>query len=131
MNNTKENKDKTILVVDDMVSILLHREVFIEHLGYNVLLASSGHEALKVVEEHDGKLDLLLTDIMMPNMNGLELAETVVADNPDVKVLFMSGYLQSAFDSRNTLSFKKSFIQKPFSFKTLTTHIKKALNEIN
>ena len=131
MSNPRENKNKTILVVDDEASMLIIVESFIQQLGHKILLASRGHEALKVVREHDGKLDLLLTDVIMPNMNGLELAKTVVTDNPDVKVIFMSSCLQPAIDSKNTPCFKKGFVQKPFSRKTLTTHIKKALNEMN
>ena len=131
MSNAKENKDKTILVVDDEPFVLDVVEAFIEQLGHKVLLASNGHEALKVAREYDGKVDLLLTDVMMPNMNGLELAETVVADSPDVKVIFMSGCLQPAIDSRNTPRFENGFVRKPFSGKTLITHIKKALNDMD
>ena len=130
MSNAKEDKDKTILVVDDDNLVLDVVEAFIEQLGHKVLLAGSGHEALKVAKEHDSKVDLLLTDVMMPNMNGLELAEAMVADSPDVKVVFMSGCLQPAIDSRNTPRFKNGFVKKPFSSKTLITHIKKALNEM-
>ena len=77
MSNPKENKDKTILVVDDEAVVLDVVEAFIEQLGHKVLLARSGHEALKASREHDGKVDLLLTDVIMPKMNGLELAKTV------------------------------------------------------
>ncbi|MCK4838043.1 MAG: response regulator, partial [Desulfobulbaceae bacterium] len=127
----KANKDKTVLVVDDEVAVLEVVEAFVEQLGYNILLASSGHEALKASREYAGKVDLLLTDVIMPNMNGLELAETMVTDNPDVKVIFMSGCLQPAIDSRNTPRFENGFVKKPFSGKTLLTHVKKALNEMD
>ena len=130
MSNPPKNKDKTILVVDDEPFVLDVVEAFIEQLGHKVLLASSGHEALEVAREYDGKVDLLLTDVMMPKMNGLELAKTVVTDNPDVKVIFMSGCLQPAIDSQNTPCFENGFVKKPFSSKTLITHIKKALNEM-
>ena len=130
MTDPKGNKDKTVLVVDDEVFVLEIVEAFVEQLGHKVLLANSGHEALKIVREYEGKVDLLLTDVIMPNMNGLELAETVVTDNPDVKVIFMSGCLQPAINSRNTPLFGNGFIQKPFSAKTITTHVKKALKEM-
>ena len=68
---------------------------------------------------------------MMPNMNGLELAKTLVATDPDIKVIFMSGHLQSAIDSQNTPCFRDGFIQKPFSYDTLKTYIKKTLNEMD
>ena len=131
MSNPKENRYKTIMVVDDEALILEIVEAFIEQLGHKVLLASSGHEALKVAREHDSKVDLLLTDVIMPNMNGLELAEAMVADSPDVKIIFMSGCLQPAIEARNTPRFENGFVKKPFSSNTLITHIKKALNEIN
>ena len=130
MNDPKGNKDKTVLVVDDEVFVLEIVEAFVEQLGHKVLLASSGHEALKIVREYEGKVDLLLTDMIMPKMIDLELAETVVTDNPDRKVIFMSACLQPAIDSRNTPLFANGFIQKPFSANTITTHVKKALNEM-
>ncbi len=131
MSNSKESKKKTILVVDDEAMVLDVVRAFVEQLGHKILVAKSGHEALKVVKGHDGKLDLLLTDVIMSNMNGLELAKTMVTDNPDLKVIFMSGCLQPAIDSQNTPCFGNGFVQKPFSHKTLTNHIKKALKEMN
>ncbi|MEN8136413.1 MAG: response regulator [Thermodesulfobacteriota bacterium] len=131
MSNPQKNKDRTVLVVDDEVLVLEIVEAFIEQLGHKVLLATSGHEALEVAKAYDGKVDLLLTDVIMPNMNGLELADIVVTNNPDIKVLFMSGCLQPAIHSRNTPRFQNGFVKKPFSSKTLINHIKKALNEMD
>jgi len=125
MSDAKESKNKTILVVDDDAIVLDIVEAFVEQQGHKVLCAQCGHEALKLANEHNGKLDLLLTDVIMPNMNGMDLAKTMVRNNPDLKVIFMSGCLQPAIDSPN------AFIQKPFSHKTLTNHIKKAFSEMN
>jgi len=124
-------ENKTILVVDDDDFVLDVVEAHVDQLGHKILLASNGHEALEISRSHKGKVDLLLTDVVMPNMNGLELAETLVADRPDIKVIFMSGCLQPSIDPNNTPSFENGFVRKPFSGKTLLTHIKKALNELD
>lgn len=131
MRNPKESTNKTILVVDDETMVLDVVGSYIEQLGHKVLLAKSGHEALKVASDHDGEIDLLLTDMMMPSMNGQELAEILVSTNPGVKVIFMSGLLHTAIDAQNTPCFRDGFVQKPFSHKTLITHIKKVLTEMD
>jgi CheY-like chemotaxis protein len=130
MSLPEESQNKTILVVDDEAMVLDVVAAFIEQMGHKVLLARGGHEALQVTRDHVGKVDLLLTDVMMPKMNGLELAKTLVTANPDLKVIFMSGCLQPAIAAQNTPCFENGFVKKPFSHKTLVTHIKKALNEI-
>lgn len=130
MSNPKKSSTKTILVVDDEDMVLEVVEAFIEQMGHTILLATSGHEALQVARNHDGKVDLLLTDVVMPTMNGLKLAKTLVTANPDLKVLFMSGGLPPEIDTKDTVGFEAALIKKPFSHTSLITHLQKALNEM-
>jgi CheY-like chemotaxis protein len=100
----------TILLVDDEDQLRKMISNFLIRCGYNVIVASGGEEALEKALEFDGKIDLLLSDIEMPRMSGLELAVQLVRDRPDVKVL-----LVSAMDSDKLVSDKGwGFLSKPF-----------------
>jgi CheY-like chemotaxis protein len=104
---------ETVLVVDDEVTI---RKLVIDTLaplGYNVLEADGGQEALQIFKTTDKEIDLLLTDVVMPKMSGRELAEKVEADWPDVKVLFMSGYTDNVIVHQGVLKPGVFFINKP------------------
>jgi CheY-like chemotaxis protein len=82
----------TILVVDDELEVRAMARDWLVAAGYTVLEACSGEEALRVSECYDARIELLLTDIVMPGMNGVELAERLIRQRPDVKVLYMSGF---------------------------------------
>jgi PAS domain S-box-containing protein len=84
--------DETILVVEDEAAIRDAVRRGLERLGYRVLLASDGQEGLDVFRLHAGEVDLVLTDVVMPRMTGIQLCEVLRAERPDIKVLFMSGY---------------------------------------
>ncbi len=106
---------ETILVVDDQNSI---RELLCEVLrknGYRILSASNGREALRLVREHAAPIDLLITDMVMPQMGGRELAEALRALQPHTKILYMSGHAEKAEDAKELLSHGYSFIEKPFT----------------
>lgn len=96
--------------------------------GYQVLDASHGAEALRVSSEFDGPIHLLLTDVVMPQMNGRELAQTLAPLRPDVRVLFMSGYTDDAVVRHGVLSAEVSFVQKPFAAVNLARKVREVLD---
>jgi DNA-binding response OmpR family regulator len=104
----------TILVVEDYPDL---RELFEEILsaaGYRVLVAADGAEAIAVAERHEGEIALLLTDIVMPNMLGTDLARELRLRHPDLRVLFMSGHSQAVIGSATPLPPGAKPLQKPF-----------------
>lgn len=118
----------TILLVEDEDPVRLFAARALENKGYNVLQADCGETALSIANEHDGKIDLLITDVVMPAMDGPTLVKHVLAETPDMKVIFISGYAEDAF--RKDLDFdvsKIDFLPKPFSLKEIATKVKEVL----
>jgi DNA-binding response OmpR family regulator len=91
-----KKQSETILVVDDERMICTLVKIFLEMAGYDVLTATDGEEGLRIFRQHQPRIMLLLTDVMMPHMNGLDLANHVLRVSPHVPVLFMSASFQSA-----------------------------------
>jgi PAS domain S-box-containing protein len=118
---------ETILLVEDEPTILEMTAVMLERLGYNVLAASSPKEAIRLAGKHSGRIDLLMTDVVMPGMNGRELAENLLALYPALKRLFMSGYTDNVIAHHGVLDKGVHFIQKPFSMQDLGTKLREAL----
>ena len=119
---------ETILLVEDEPTILVMTTTMLQRLGYTVLAAASPREALSLVEEHPGVIDLLVTDVIMPDMNGRDLAEMLVAAKPGLKCLFMSGYTADIIAIQGVLDEKVSFIQKPFSKTELAGKVRQVLD---
>ena len=118
---------ETILFVEDE-ELLLHMGIeALESLGYQVLAATTPDEALHLAELHADRIDLLITDIIMPKMNGQELAERVAAFCPGVKRLFISGYPADFVAQHGVLNANVHFLQKPFSLLGFATKIREAL----
>jgi PAS domain S-box-containing protein len=121
---------ETILLVEDddrvraLVSNMLRKN------GYTVLLASAGDQALEIAARHRGRIHLLLTDIVMPGMNGRILSERLTSARPDTLVLYMSGYSDDAILRHGVRKAAAHFIQKPFSIDALTHKIREALNAL-
>jgi len=120
-------KPKTILVVDDDAEILDVAAKSLRHLGHKILVAENGRHALEVVEQSGETIDLLVTDVIMPVMNGVELAENLAKISSTTRVIFMSGYLKPSLEDQNTPDYEKGFVQKPFSTKTLASRVKEVL----
>jgi len=117
-----------ILLVDEEEIV---REFVLHGLqasGYAVIEASNGPEALRIANEHTGPINLLLTDIKMPKMNGRELAERLMPLRPGVKVLYISGHTDSATVNEMALQRGANFLQKPFTPDRLTTKVRKVLD---
>lgn len=120
---------EAILVVEDDPAILRLTGKLLNDLGYRPLLATEVEKALQLAQEAD-TLQLLLTDVIMPRMNGAELAKTIQAVHPDIKVVFMSGYTADVIAHKGVLNDDVTYIQKPFSRNALALTLKKALAEI-
>ena len=120
---------ETILLVDDEDMILNVGKDMLREMGYNVLLAGSGKEAVEVYRKHKDKIDLVVVDMIMPDMGGGEAYDTMKEDAPGVKVLLSSGY---SIDGQVTEILKRGcdgFIQKPFNVKELSGKIREILDK--
>ncbi len=118
---------ETILVVEDELMIKEITSKMLTRMGYNVLNANSPTEAISLSEDMTEKIDLLLTDVIMPEMNGTSLAKELLTRQPDMKCLFMSGYTEQVIFKQGMLDKKVLFIQKPFSMIELATKVRSAL----
>ena len=123
-------RGETVLVVEDEVSILKLAHRILDGLGYKVLVARTPGEAMDLVKEHTGNISLLITDVVMPEMNGRDLAERLHTGYPDIKTLFMSGYTANVIAHRGVLEKGVNFIQKPFSRKDLAVKVRETLDKI-
>jgi two-component system cell cycle sensor histidine kinase/response regulator CckA len=118
---------ETILLVEDEPAILDITTMMLEQLGYQVLTAATPNKALQVATECTGSIDLLITDVIMPGMNGRELAQRMQAIQPQIKCLFMSGYAAEVIAPEGVLEEGVAFIHKPFSMKRLAASVRQAL----
>jgi PAS domain S-box-containing protein len=121
---------ETILLVEDDEAILNLSKMILENLGYTVLAAPTPGYALHLVEDHPGDLDLLITDVVMPEMNGRELAEQLGAIRPNLKCLYMSGYTADLIAHRGILDEGVNFIQKPFGSDELAARVRQVLDHL-
>ena len=119
---------ETVLLVEDEVTILDMTAKMIRQMGYAVLTASHPDEALRIAREQSGKIHLLITDVVMPEMNGRDLAENLTRLQPAVKRLFMSGYTADVIAHNGMLHTGVNFIQKPFSSQDLSRKIREVLD---
>jgi signal transduction histidine kinase/ActR/RegA family two-component response regulator len=119
---------ETILLVEDDPSILKMAEIMIRRLGYNVLCAPTPSEAIRYASEYHGEIHLLITDVIMPEMSGRDLASRLLEQKPDLRLLFMSGYTADLINPHGVLSEGIQFIQKPFSKSDLAASIRKAID---
>jgi len=117
----------TILLVEDEDQVRKLARSFLERRGYRVVEASSGPEALRTLQDYDGRIDLLLTDMVMPQMNGATLAEKVKAMRPEIRILFMSGYTEGGMENQGLPAGEAQFLQKPFSAGALERKVRDAL----
>jgi len=118
---------ETILLVEDEPMILGLCKTLLEELGYTVLPAKSPSEAIHLAKEHAGKFRLLITDVVMPEMNGRDLAKSLRALFPDIKCLFMSGYTANVIANQSVLDEDIHFMQKPFTFNDLAAKVNEAM----
>ena len=120
---------ETVLLVEDEPDILAVTKMMLERKGYTVLAANSPEESIQLAETHAHQIDLLLTDVVMPGMNGRDLARHLVSIHPELKCLFMSGYTAHVIAQHGVLEQSVRFIEKPFSLNTLASKVREVLTE--
>jgi len=118
---------ETILLVDDEESLRTVIVDLLSHLGYRTLSAASGHDALDLAREYPGKIDLLLTDVVMHPVSGPDLAETLMRSRPEMKVIFISGYANPSLAPDGELKPGTVLVHKPFSMKILSAKLREVL----
>jgi signal transduction histidine kinase/ActR/RegA family two-component response regulator len=119
---------ETVLIVEDEEQILLLSRRILEQFGYRVLTAGTPGEAYRLAEEQVGGIHLLLTDVILPEMNGKELKERIEAMRPGIKSLYMSGYTADAIARRGILEKGVDFLQKPFTLMSLARKVRQVLD---
>lgn len=118
---------ETVLVTEDDAAVRQMAARILRSLGYTVLEASNGAEALQTARTHGGRIDLLITDVVMPRMNGRELAQRLAGICPGVKVLYVSGYTENAIAHNHVLEEGAWFLQKPFARRALAHKVRQVL----
>ena len=119
---------ETILIVEDEDLVRRLAVDVLEDIGYRVLEAKDGFEALEICEQRNEPIHLMLTDVVMPQMSGRDLARRVACLRPEIKTLYMSGYTGTAIVSQNIIDAEKAFLQKPFTPKSLAQKVREALD---
>ena len=120
---------ETVLLVEDEKSIRITTRLFLEDLGYTVLVAEAPSQALRLVAEHPGEIHLLITDVVMPGMSGRELANRLLALRPSIKRLFISGFTADVIAQRGILDDGMNFLSKPFGRDVLARKAREVLEE--
>jgi PAS domain S-box-containing protein len=116
-----------VLLVEDSAAVRRSVREFLQTSGYTVLEAVDGEDGLHVARQHAGKIDLMITDVVMPRMSGYHLAEQLVRERPGMEVLFMSGYAENAVLQHGTIDLRRRFLQKPFTLQALAAKIQEIL----
>jgi len=118
---------ETVLIVEDEPAMREVTRRILSRSGYTVIAAATGHEAIEIAASHTGDIDVLLTDVVMPQMLGKEAAERIRALRPGVKVLFMSGYARGVLDPQGVVEAGANLIQKPFSEAELLATLRRTI----
>lgn len=119
---------ETILLVEDEDGVRALTRHVLKRCGYTVLESRDGVEAVQIVEQHSGQIDLLITDVVMPRMGGRELAERLASLSSAMKVLFLSGYTDDAVVRHGILEAEVAFLQKPFTPASLAEKVRAVLD---
>lgn len=128
-NEVVKGHGEMVFVVEDDSAILGLAETFLRSLNYEVLTANTPDKAVIAARDYAGEIHLLMTDVVMPGMNGKELYETIRASRPALKCLFMSGYTADVIAHRGVLHQGVHFVQKPFTLKGLATKVREVIGE--
>jgi len=123
-------KGETILLVEDEQEILKISRAILEQLGYRVFTAGSAGEAIKLSRDYSGRIDLLITDVVMPEMNGKELGRKMRELFPGIRILYMSGYSDDIVSGQSAEGESEPFIQKPFTIKRISKKIRQVLDGV-
>jgi len=120
---------ETVMVVEDDEAVRKLVRDTLEKQGYRLLVAASGPEALSIAERFDSPIELLITDMVMPQMSGRQLAERMKTVRPQTQILFISGYTESAIVQTATLGYENTFLQKPFTPSMLSRAVRELLDK--
>ena len=127
--NLERSGTETVLVVEDEGAVRDQAVLVLESYGYTVLDAADGQAALEISRSHPGPVDLLLTDVIMPGLNGRELADLLQPERPEMRVLYMSGYTGDAIENHGVLAEGVAFLPKPFTLEDLLRKVRKVLDK--
>ena len=130
MPDEPNNNSKTVLVVDDEPEIRKLVSAMVSQFGYQVLTADSGEHALKLYQNHKAPLELLIADVVAPGMSGPMLADKLTALQPDLKVLYISGYDNTHVVQKYVVERGHALLPKPFTVEELQTKIKQLLKPV-
>jgi two-component system, cell cycle sensor histidine kinase and response regulator CckA len=118
---------ETILLVEDEESVRQLVRDTLESKGYKIIEAGNGDRGIGAAARHNGKIDLVITDVVMPGMGGRALAEQILKTRPETKVLYLSGYAEDAVLSEGSLDQGTAFLQKPFTLQNLSRKVREVL----
>ena len=127
MDSSKLRGCERLLLVEDENAV--RHPTFEFQCGYKVLEAKDGLQAVEAAHKHAGKIDLLVTDVVMPGMSGGQLAELLTGKYSDMKVLFVSGYSEQVVSRHKIADIQAAFLQKRFTLKTLAVKVREALDK--
>ncbi len=118
----------TLMLVEDETQVRELEARMLRQLGYTVLAAANGEEAIAVCRDHPGEISLLVTDVVMPNMSGKQVADALLSSRPDLRVLYLSGYTENTVVNHGVLDSNVDFLSKPFSREALARKIHEILS---
>jgi CheY-like chemotaxis protein len=121
------NGCETILLVEDEAAVRSSTRDFLRSIGYIVLEAGNGQQALELARSYPAAIDLLMSDVVMPGISGVQLASTLISERPKTKVFFVSGYAESTVLRHGHVDVLSRFLQKPFSLKTMAWKLREIL----
>jgi PAS domain S-box-containing protein len=125
---TRPGEFETLLLVEDERQVRDLEVRMLEQLGYTVLAAASGEEALSISRAHAGRISLLVSDVVMPNMSGKQVAQSLLASRPGIRVLFLSGYTENTIGHHGVLDSTVDFLTKPFTREALARKVRDILS---
>ena len=125
--SSETDKSKTVLVVDDEPDVRKLVGAMVGQFGYNVITADSGEHALKMYKNHNAPIELLITDVVAPGMSGPMLADKLIALQPDLKVLYISGYDNTHVVQKYVVERGHALLAKPFTIEELQNKIRDLL----
>ena len=129
VENFLAGNGETVLLVEDEPAIMRMAHMMLKRLGYKVLTANTPSQAISIAKNEAKNIDLLMSDVVMPEMNGRELSHQIEAFCPNLKTLYMSGYTANVIAHHGVIDEGTNFIQKPFSMKEIGAKIKEVLTD--